>query len=35
MKKVKEFFKGLFTKNIAIKLLAILLAVITVILINV
>lgn len=35
MKKVREFLKGLFTKNVPIKLLAILLAVITVILINV
>ena len=35
MKKIGEFLKGLFTKNVPIKLLAILLAVLTVILINI
>ena len=35
MKKVSEFLKGLFTKNIPIKLLAIAFAVLTVILINI
>lgn len=35
MKKLKDFFVNLFTKNIAIKLLSIALAAIAVILINV
>ncbi len=34
MKKIGEFFKGLFTKNIPIKILAIVLAMLTVLLIN-
>lgn len=35
MKKFSEILKGMFTKNIPIKLLAIIIAVITVILINI
>lgn len=35
MKKLSEILKGMFTKNIPIKLLAIIIAVITVILINI
>ena len=35
MRKFGEFLKGLFTKNIPIKLLAIFIAVLTVILINI
>ncbi len=34
MKKIGEFFKGLFTKYIPIKILAIVLAMLTVLLIN-
>lgn len=34
MKKIGEFFKGLFTKYITIKILAIVLAMLTVLLIN-
>lgn len=35
MKKFSEFLKGIFTKNIPIKLLAVFIAVLTVILINI